>query len=483
MVQRVNLDAMIQREDFAREATEGSASEMIRELKVTDLVPDHPIRRQLRKPEFQRETNHWKPEQVVRLLTSFIDGDVIPSIILWRTTNYIFVIDGAHRLSALCAWISDDYGQGVLSNAFYAGEISREQRRIAERVRNAVNSAIGSYADLNALIGKSVSGQAGKRAGGMSTRPIVVQQVYGTPKVAEDSFFAINTQGTPLDDTEKLLIENRRKPIAIAARAIIRAGRGHAYWSNFNQQNQVVITDTASELYRIIFEPQITTPLKTLDVPHAGPASPVEALAMLIDFLIVCNSSLPGDLDNVAAYPNDETGEQTIDILRAGLRVANRITGNSAESLGLHPAVYFMNEQGKHSRFLFLGMVATISDKLRNNDSAWFRKFTEARSVIEKFLIEHKSLIGIVLQNLNKTARTRRMRDMFNFMVKNFSDGRTIDADTVVAQLGLSHRIYDVTTTARSPDFSEETRSAFFLSRADCEGVDLSYLRRSIGYC
>jgi hypothetical protein len=125
LAQRVNLDAMIQREDFAREVGDESAPEIIRELNLSQLLPESPIRRLLRKPDFQRETNHWKPDQVLRLLKSFIDGDVIPSIILWRSTNYIFVIDGAHRLSALCAWISDDYGAGAISSAFYGGDISK----------------------------------------------------------------------------------------------------------------------------------------------------------------------------------------------------------------------------------------------------------------------------------------------------------------------------------------------------------------------
>jgi len=218
---------MIQREDFAREVKGESAPDMIRELNISMLLPEAPIRRQLRKPDFQRETNHWKPDQVLRLVKSFIDGDVIPSIILWRSTNFIFVIDGAHRLSALCAWLSDDYGSGPLSNAFYNGEISQEQKNIAERTRRMINKDVGSYISIRQLVGESAGGLAGQRAGALFTRPIYLQQVVGTPRVAEDSFFAINTQGTALDDTEKFLIETRRKPISIGARAIVRGGFGH----------------------------------------------------------------------------------------------------------------------------------------------------------------------------------------------------------------------------------------------------------------
>lgn len=196
VAQKVNLDAMIKREDFAREIKGTTAQRIITELKLSDLLPTAAIRRQLRKPEFQRETNHWTPGQVVKLVTSFLDEDVIPSIILWRSDNFIFVIDGAHRLSALCAWIQNDYGDGAESKTFYSDEISQEQKRVAARVRKALDTTIGPYASLDRLVGQAAPGKAGARAGSMNTQPIVVQTVKGTSKAAEDSFFAINKQGT-----------------------------------------------------------------------------------------------------------------------------------------------------------------------------------------------------------------------------------------------------------------------------------------------
>lgn len=462
MAQRVNLDAMIQREDFAREVGDESSPEIIRELKLGDLQQGAPIRRLLRKPDFQRETNHWKPDQVLRLLTSWLDGDVIPAIILWRSTNYVFVIDGAHRLSALCAWISDDYGQGPISRAFYGGEISKDQQRIGDRMRNIVNRQIGSFTSLDGLVGRRAEGDESRRAGGMFTRPIYLQQVVGNAAVAEASFFAINTQGTPLDETETLLIKARQKPVAIGARAIVRSGKGHAYWSSFSAKNQQEVVRLAGELHEIIFEPQVTKPLKTLNVPHGGPSSPVDALAVLIDFLTVANSTSATKFDDPLGYPDDDTGDKTIEVLKAGLRVANRITGNAGESLGLHPAVYFTTEQGKHSRFLFLGMVATVSEKLRNNDGGWFLKFTKARKQIEAFLIEHKSLIGVILQNLAKPSRIPKMRDMFNFMVTTANAGQDITPQGLITHLALSARIYDVAVPSRSVDFTDDTKSMIF---------------------
>jgi len=50
-------------------------------LKITDLKPGL-IYSWLRKPDFQRETNHWTPEQLVTFIESFVDSEVIPSLIL-----------------------------------------------------------------------------------------------------------------------------------------------------------------------------------------------------------------------------------------------------------------------------------------------------------------------------------------------------------------------------------------------------------------
>jgi hypothetical protein len=466
MPQRVNLDAMIKREDFAREIRGEQAPEMRSELTIDSLLPNAPIRRQLRKPDFQRETNHWTPEQVQRFLVSFIDGAVIPSIILWRSTNFIFVIDGAHRLSALCAWLSDDYGDRTESKSFYSDEISDEQKRIARRVRTIINSSVGSFVSLSDLVGKPSNDLSGKRAGAMHTRPIFLQQVVGSASVAEDSFFAINTQGTPLDETETLLIKNRRKPVAIGARAIVRAGVGHPYWSSFSQENQAEVVRLAHELHRIIFEPAVTTPLKTLDLPLGGSASPVDALAVLIDFLTVSSSKDPIKIGAPSDHADDGSGDSTILVLKAGLRVANRITGNSGESLGLHPAVYFSNDKGKHSRFLFLGMVALVTEKLRYNDDLWFRKFTIARKSLEAFLIENKSLIGIILQNLSRKQRIPKMREMFKFLVAENHAGRVATPTSVMGHLGITGRTYDVAAATTAKLFSDETKSEIFYRQA-----------------
>ncbi|MFY9895268.1 MAG: DUF262 domain-containing protein, partial [Xanthobacteraceae bacterium] len=104
MAKRVNLDAMIPREDFAIQEEE-TAIDLLRDFPIGYLASDNAILKLLRKPDFQRETNHWSPDQVATFVASFVDNEVIPSLILWRSPTYVFVIDGGHRLSALRAWM------------------------------------------------------------------------------------------------------------------------------------------------------------------------------------------------------------------------------------------------------------------------------------------------------------------------------------------------------------------------------------------
>ena len=75
--------------------------------------------------------------------------------------------------------------------------------------------------------------------------------------------------------------------------------------------------------------------------------SHVDALALLIDFLSIAAPRTQQEVKLIEKYQNDNSGEETVTILKSSLRVLTRITGNGTSSLGLHPAVYFYNEKGK----------------------------------------------------------------------------------------------------------------------------------------
>jgi hypothetical protein len=467
MAKRVNLDAMIPREDFGLTDVDQSI-DLIKDFPLTNLESESPIRRLLRKPDFQRETYHWTPEQVVTFIASFVDSEVIPSLILWKSPSFIFVIDGGHRLSALRAWVEDDYGDGAISQQFYHGEITEDQKKIAKRTRQLIEEKIGRYSALKALVGQKLVDDPvkAKRAGQMFTRTMALQWVLGTQEVAETSFFKINSQGTPLDAIEELLIKSRKKPIAISARAILRAGYGHKYWSKFAADKQAAIETTAADLFKILFRPEIDSPLKTLDVPVGGSVSPVEALSLLIEFLTVTGSKSQAKITTIDDYPDDDTGDETIAMLNRSLEISGRITGNGPGSLGLHPAVYFYNEKGKHNRFLLLGLVALVAEKIRNNDGGWFKKFTKVRAVVEKFLVADKSVISVLPSNLSRAQRIPKMRDMFAFLVTEADKGVALTPESLIAHLGLTGRFIDVRSIQTTPHVNDDAKSEAFIQKA-----------------
>ncbi len=129
----VNLDALIPREDFAvddpqkeRPLEEGG------KLKIVELEPGSVMYKWLRKPDFQRTTAQWPPKKVAAFVKSFLSGDLIPALIFWQSsTGGVFVIDGAHRLSALIAWVHDDYGDQGISLPFWDGDLPPEQQDLA----------------------------------------------------------------------------------------------------------------------------------------------------------------------------------------------------------------------------------------------------------------------------------------------------------------------------------------------------------------
>src|SRR5271166_2433846 len=71
---------------------------------------------------------------------------MVPAVILWRSpTNHFFVIDGAHRLSSLIAWVNNDYGIGVISHEFFGSDADPARKLAAQKTKQMVESAVGNY--------------------------------------------------------------------------------------------------------------------------------------------------------------------------------------------------------------------------------------------------------------------------------------------------------------------------------------------------
>lgn len=400
MADKVNLDALIPREDL--ELTEDIQSGRRKDtVSITDLVSDGFFLLSLYKPDFQRETTEWDYVKICNFIESFLNNELIPAIILWRSAGgSVFVIDGAHRLSALIAWINDDYGDGIISRKFYDGNIPEEQLVIAKKARTYIEKQVKSYnAYKVALNNPAVYEQdMVKKARLLSSIAIQLQWVEGDVTSAERSFYNINQQGAVINSTELSLIKSRKKPSCIAARAIMRMGLGHKYWSKFDVEQQTEIEELSKELNEMMFLPKLETPIKTLDVPMCGKHNN-SALPLIYEFVKICNNSTESEED-------DENGEKTIEFLKQTRKIARLINSNHPSSLGLHPLIYFYAKNGSFRVSAFYAFVTFIIDLDKNNKKNLFIKH---RASFEEIYYKNSALVQLI---------TRKYRSSTNAMVQ-----------------------------------------------------------------
>lgn len=466
----ITLDALIPRADFCEADGDDGRSHKLPSISLQSLGHDSFLVPSLRKPDFQRETNHWSAEQVLTFLKSFLDNELVPSIIFWKSPGKVFVIDGAHRASALLAWINDDYGDGHISKHFYDSQIKDEQTRAAERLRRSINREIGSYKAFSELMKKpdadEIDALQRARVDNARVRTIDLQWVEGDAEKAESSFFKINKQGTALDKTEERLLRLRRKPIAIASRSIVRAGSGHKYWSRFSDDKISEIEDISKELHDLLFTPEINFPIKTLNLPHGGRSSPISAYNLLMDMIAYTVDGTVKEADDSTLYQDDVDGDSTLHVLAKLRSVMSRMTGNNIESLGLHPAVYFYSSTGKHWDMIFVSMLRVFADSIRNNDKRFFKSFCENRKTLEELLLNNKALIGQANIAIRSQARIDKWSDLIENTVRGklFKDG--VSQEGILSALDLTGKLIVSEITESTTKFSTYTKSAVFLTES-----------------
>jgi hypothetical protein len=460
---KVNLDALIPREDFAIGENPNPGTRKDR-LSIEDLKADSFFFTNLRKPDFQRETNEWESPKVANFIESFVNGDLVPAIILWKSkSGYLFVIDGSHRLSSLAAWMNDDYGDGLISRNFYDGALPRDQQKIADSTRKLVKKRVGSYEDLKVALNapQKFGSEIVARAKNLAALAIQLQWVEGDARKAESSFFKINQQAAPIDKTELIILESRKKPNCIAARALIHGGRGHKWWAGFDGPAQKKIEELACEINNMLFTPALEKPIKTLDLPVAGKNYSSHTLPLILEFVNIVNG-ISQDFKNM--LDDDLTGEKTSDCLQNVRRVVRRINSMHPSSLGLHPRVYFYSTEGNFKVASFLATIAFIMDLEK---SERFNEFTSIRSSFEQCLLDYDYIIqqiGRHYRSANKAAPA--IKDfMINIMNSFLQNKSQLDAIAVV-QAAEAFKFLIIQTTkppVTNPEFSSEVKSAVFL--------------------
>ncbi len=479
MTLKLTLDAMIKRADFFEKNSEegqnqSPSARKLSSINFDSLKPDSNFVLSLRKPDFQRETNQWSVDQTLGFIQSFVEGYFVPSVILWQSTDgYVFVIDGAHRLSALRAWIEDDYGDGGISGSFYGGEIPNSQKKTAKKIRDRVEVSIGTHKSFKDKLTARNSNPSiqyddltNKRLKNFGSRELELQWVGGDADVAEASFFKINTQGTALDKTEELLLRNRDRANAIAARSIIRAATGHKYWSKFEASIGAQIEKLSREIYGLYFRPEVENPIKSLQLPLGGTTSVLDSLAIVIRLLSITEMTVVNGRKGLEVSPFDAEGTTTISVLKNCLRTLNRMTGNDESSLGLVHAVYFYSERGKQIPELFLGMAHLIKTKTLNNDKEFFKKFTRVRSKLEDYLVANKQVITQALVAIRSDRRTERMSAVFEYLVTEFLTNREPVLEGLARAANLKGTLVQFEEKVMGKNFTDDGKATIFIRSA-----------------
>lgn len=469
MVSKVNLDALIQREDFEfiDETSISNSSRNITTLSIRDFEESSFFFSALRKPDFQRETSEWDSSKICEFIKSFLEGELIPAIILWRNAgSYTFVIDGSHRTSSLAAWINDDYGDGHISRNFYEGNILKDQKAIAEETRKQVNKEVGAFKQYQLTIKypDGVDSDIKRRARNLAALAIQVQWVEGDTSKAEASYFKINQQAAPIDKTEIKLIQARRKSNGVATRAILKSGKGHKYWSEFSAENQSSIQSLAIEINNILFQPGLQTPIKTLDLPIAGKPYSTNTLSLIMDFVNIAN--------NVNKILDDDiSGKQTISFLKKCKRIAQRINSIEPFSLGLHPAVYFYAQNGRHKVASLYAITALIIEFENSHNGSLFKEFTQVRENFEYLLIKYDYLVQQIIRKYRGVlAAYIHIKNYYLLIIKELYNNTPKEEviNKIISEYSFNYLaiLSNTSKDNNSQNFSKETKSSIFIKEA-----------------
>lgn len=462
---KVNLDGLIQREDLDIKETKEAINTGLKDtVSVSDLNKNEFFLTNLFKPDFQRETSEWDYKKILAFIESFINQELIPSIILWRSeSGKVFIIDGAHRLSSLIAWINDDYGDGQISNEFYKNSIMNEQLKIAKQTREYIDKKIRKYAEYkDALMSPNKYDEDFvKKARNLTGNGIKLQWVNGDVSRAEKSFYNINQQGAIISNIELEIIRSRKTPIAISARAIMRMGSGHKYWSNFSSDKQQFIENLAKEIYDIMFMPKLETPIKTLDLPICGKHNG-SSLSLIYEFVKICytnNNKLSDDAD----------GNKTIECLKEVKKVLYLINTNNKSSLGLHPAIYFYSKSGTFqvsTFYAFSLFVIELDKKSKKNI------FIKNRENFEKIIYNNDFLFQFINRKYRSSKKSMEHIKTFLLSILYCLD-KGIEQDKVIEHLlkdkkyqYLTKASVNTTNDSNNNNFSSSDKNTIFIKEA-----------------
>ena len=200
--------------------------------------------------DFYSLNDEQKPGGILPVPMS-VNYEINPNSKEWFDGDTVRFKDDPGDFENMLAWVNDDYGDGQFSLEAFDGEIPDEQRQIARKARETINSQIGPYSDYyKALVAKHPDPDIIVKARNLASRALQIQWIDGDVDTAERSFFNINQQATPIDPTELKLLQKRKIQIALQHDLLCEQEKGinigtifHRKFRRVLKHSQVQLTD------------------------------------------------------------------------------------------------------------------------------------------------------------------------------------------------------------------------------------------------
>jgi hypothetical protein len=431
----VYLDHHIKRESLRYQRPDDKIQARTEEkaptLRLVDLTrPDDPyvLTRYLRKPDFQRATWSWTPEDCVNLLESIINYQVVPSIIMWTSpvNNLTYILDGAHRISVFVAWLNDDWGEDQANNIADPRQAD-SVRDAAKKVREEMQKRrIGTYkefidaeADLQALIDQNIDNIKARLGEEQFKRGKFFQDfrksdiafhilwVKGDYQIAERSFLRINKSGQQLTDWEIKLIENRDSSFARAVMSLTSPESAQHYWPEHVPENEdrdkleEEVRDIIKEvnyLQSILFTPPYTKPISRLEQPLL--ATTPDKKPVYVAELLTVTEGFRGQQPQTEELLKRSQSIFPREIINGGHKLLknaheyfDHLVGTSSKSLAIIPLLYFYKSDGAYIRSLLYGFIFWLCQGKESDIQLRKDLFSAYRGPFEILLRKDKDII------------------------------------------------------------------------------------------
>ena len=313
---------------------------------------------------------------------------------------------------------------------YYGNYISQEQKEIGIRTRDLVNKKIGSFKDIISITRNSQLAknefqiEVAKNLGALALQ---VQWVDGDANNAEESFLRINQSATKISDAELELIQERDKAFAIAARAIVRAGKGYQYWSAFSQDKQQEVIKLSKSIHDLLFGNGITNVDDINSYSIGGYQSSTLTLDVVTQTVKICNGITKVEMAEIG----DE--KAVIRCLKNTEKILEYINSKEKYSLGIHPFVYFYSDLGKHKIGSYYGFVLFIKDLIEQNR---INDFISVRGTFEQVIYQYNFLVQQIIRRWRQSKKAYiHIKEYFFTIMDILLVNKELEAEEVVEKV------------------------------------------------